>query len=93
MNIAILDNGTSVKVTYVDKFGFQGRDFHPEEDDLYGVFVVVDCLSVDTYDETEPVVCYRCCNRDGVVRDFMHYEVEVTTPVRQTRHAHHLGES
>lgn len=82
--------GSHVKCVYVDKFGFNGRDYHPvagEDDGFDGIVVSVrvdGCiesgLSVDETDvpPTDPLYAYRVCRAsDGKVLDLMSHELAV----------------
>lgn len=82
--------GSHVKCVYVDRYGFNGRDYHPffgKDEGFDGIVVSVrvdGCiesgLSVDETDQppTDPLYAYRVCRAsDGKVLDLMSHEVVV----------------
>lgn len=82
--------GTSVKMIHLDRYGFEGREFHPSVDDLDNGYrgVIVDVVEVVTAEETgenEDTVCFRVCDRNGTVLDLMNHEICESTPVQSTR--------
>lgn len=78
----ILKVGESVKLVSLDKYGFNGRDFHPTTKDVgfTGVIVHRDVEEPHTDEEADEglILCYRVCRpEDGKVLDLMSHEVEV----------------
>jgi hypothetical protein len=71
--------GDLVRLTYVDHFGFLGRDFHPRDADLG---LVGEVIGIKVYrDEEDPedlgVACLTCALVGGSrVLELIDYEVE-----------------
>lgn len=74
--------GEKVRLVSVDKYGFNGRDFHPTTKDVGFVGVVVQNELVEPHTDEEAaegiLIAYRVCRPDdGKVLDLMSHEVEV----------------
>ncbi len=81
--LGITKDGSAVKVgcvarvTNVDGYGFQGRDFHPLQADIGFEGIVVCALDMSDEDDCDDLSCYRVCGADGRVLDLMSFEFTV----------------
>jgi hypothetical protein len=77
--------GDLVRLTSVDLYGFNGRDFHPGKSDVgfIGVVVQADVEEPHTDEDEGIILCYRVCRpSDGKVLDLMSHEVEAALRIR-----------
>ncbi len=90
--ITVLRYGTQVRLEHLDKYGYCGRDNHPEEHDVGFVGIVIANVVCDfgkvrmnvlggteivATDEEWPDVCYVVQGADGRILDLMEHEIEV----------------
>lgn len=78
--------GDRVHLLTIDKFGFNGREFHPTAEDLKadftGIVVAVhreeEAYGEDPIPPEDEIFCYRVCRpSDGRMLELMEHELEL----------------